>query len=126
MGKPFSLDFKKRVVAPVRSGGLSCNQADKRFGLAINTAIGCSVAAGTMGGHRPRAISGEHRLWMLERIKDQGGELSGSNIKISSILSVHGTSVRKVKGGETTNDLYAFLTTEPNGEVGAIHPKAMR
>jgi putative SOS response-associated peptidase YedK len=35
------------------------------------------------------------------------------------------TSVRKVKEGETTNDLYAFLTTEPNAEVGAIHPKAM-
>jgi putative SOS response-associated peptidase YedK len=34
------------------------------------------------------------------------------------------TSVRKVKEGETTNDLYAFLTTEPNKEVGAIH-KAM-
>jgi hypothetical protein len=34
------------------------------------------------------------------------------------------TSVRKVKEGETTNDLYAFLTTEPNAEVGAIHPKA--
>ena len=34
-------------------------------------------------------------------------------------------SVRKVKEGETTNDLYAFLTTEPNKEVGAIHPKAM-
>ena len=34
-------------------------------------------------------------------------------------------SVRKVKEGETTNDLYAFLTTEPNKEIGAIHPKAM-
>ena len=34
-------------------------------------------------------------------------------------------SVRKVKEGETTNDLFAFLTTEPNREVGAIHPKAM-
>jgi putative SOS response-associated peptidase YedK len=34
-------------------------------------------------------------------------------------------SVRKVREGETTNDLYAFLTTEPNAEVGAIHPKAM-
>ena len=31
------------------------------------------------------------------------------------------TSVRKVKEGETTNDLYAFLTTEPNAEVGR-HP----
>lgn len=35
------------------------------------------------------------------------------------------TSVRKVKEGETVNDLFAFLTTEPNAEVGAIHPKAM-
>lgn len=35
------------------------------------------------------------------------------------------TSVRKVKEGETTNDIFAFLTTEPNAEVGAIHPKAM-
>ena len=34
-------------------------------------------------------------------------------------------SVRKVKEGESTNDLFAFLTTEPNKEVGAIHPKAM-
>lgn len=34
-------------------------------------------------------------------------------------------SVRKVKEGETTNDLFGFLTTEPNAEVGAIHPKAM-
>ena len=34
-------------------------------------------------------------------------------------------SVRKVKEGETTNDLFAFLTTEPNKEVAAIHPKAM-
>jgi putative SOS response-associated peptidase YedK len=35
------------------------------------------------------------------------------------------TSVRKVKEGETANDLFGFLTTEPNAEVGAIHPKAM-
>jgi putative SOS response-associated peptidase YedK len=33
--------------------------------------------------------------------------------------------VRKVKEGETTSDLYGFLTTEPNKEIGAIHPKAM-
>jgi putative SOS response-associated peptidase YedK len=34
-------------------------------------------------------------------------------------------SVRKVKDGKTTSDLYAFLTTEPNTEVGTVHPKAM-
>jgi putative SOS response-associated peptidase YedK len=36
-----------------------------------------------------------------------------------------GSSVRKVREGETTNDIFAFLTTEPNAEVAAIHPKAM-
>ncbi|SDY76070.1 SOS response-associated peptidase [Citreimonas salinaria] len=35
------------------------------------------------------------------------------------------TSVRKIKEGEVTADLYGFLTTEPNAEVGAVHPKAM-
>jgi putative SOS response-associated peptidase YedK len=34
-------------------------------------------------------------------------------------------SVRKVKEGETTNEIFAFLTTEPNAVVAPIHPKAM-
>jgi putative SOS response-associated peptidase YedK len=35
------------------------------------------------------------------------------------------TSVRKLKEGEVTAGLYGFLTTEPNAEVGVVHPKAM-
>jgi putative SOS response-associated peptidase YedK len=35
------------------------------------------------------------------------------------------TSVRKVREGETTNDLFAFLTTEPNKLIGTYHLKAM-
>lgn len=34
-------------------------------------------------------------------------------------------SVRKVKDGETEDDLFAFLTCPPNAEVQPIHPKAM-
>jgi putative SOS response-associated peptidase YedK len=30
-----------------------------------------------------------------------------------------------VKEGETTNDIFGFLTTEPNAVVGTYHPKAM-
>ncbi len=30
-----------------------------------------------------------------------------------------------MKEGETANDLFAFLTTEPNNVVGPVHPKAM-
>jgi putative SOS response-associated peptidase YedK len=35
------------------------------------------------------------------------------------------TSMRKLKEGEVTVDAFAFLTCEPNREVGHIHPKAM-
>ena len=34
--------------------------------------------------------------------------------------------VRKLKQGEVEADLFGFLTTEPNAEVGAVHPKATR
>lgn len=35
------------------------------------------------------------------------------------------TSVRKIKDGEETIDLFGFLTTDPNSEVRQYHPKAM-
>lgn len=35
------------------------------------------------------------------------------------------TCVRKVREGEVTCDLFGFLTTEANAEVGAVHIKAM-
>ncbi|RYE51310.1 MAG: SOS response-associated peptidase [Hyphomicrobiales bacterium] len=35
------------------------------------------------------------------------------------------TSIRKLKDGPTTDDLFGFLTCAPNAEVAAIHPKAM-
>jgi putative SOS response-associated peptidase YedK len=34
-------------------------------------------------------------------------------------------AVRKVKEGEVIADLFGFLTTEPNAEIAAVHPKAM-
>jgi hypothetical protein len=33
MGKPYSEDLLKRVVAAVETDGLSCNRAAKQFGL---------------------------------------------------------------------------------------------
>ena len=35
------------------------------------------------------------------------------------------TSMRKVAEGEITADLFGFLTTDANAEVGAVHSKAM-
>ena len=72
MGKPYSLDLRKRVVAAIE-GGMSRNQAAKQFGVAISTAINWvkrveetgSVAPGKMGGHKPKAISGEHAALVI-------------------------------------------------------------
>jgi transposase len=91
MGKPYSEDLRKRVVAAVETGGLSCNQAAKQFGVGISTAIGWvrrlretgSVAPGKMGGHRPKAISGEHRIWLLQRIKDRDFTLRGLVVELA-------------------------------------------
>src|SRR5205809_8071901 len=85
MGKPYSLDLRERVVAAVETGGLSCNRAAKHFGVGISTVINWmqrlrktgSVAPGQMGGHKPKAISGEHRLWLLQRAKDRDFTLRG-------------------------------------------------
>jgi putative SOS response-associated peptidase YedK len=35
------------------------------------------------------------------------------------------TSVRKLRDGETTDDLFGFLTCAPNAVVAPVHPKAM-
>jgi transposase len=78
MGKPYSIDLRERVVAAVKTGGISCHRAAKQFGVSISTAINWvrllretgSVAPGKMGGHRPKLISGRHRTWLLQRIKE--------------------------------------------------------
>jgi putative transposase len=85
MGKPYSMDLRERVVAAVESGRMSCNRAAKHFGVGISTAISWvkrrretgSVAPGKMGGHKPKKISGEHRRWLLERIKSGDFTLRG-------------------------------------------------
>jgi putative SOS response-associated peptidase YedK len=55
--------------------------------------------------------------------------VSSSNVSLSLAVFAgiwtRWTSVRKVKEGETTNDLFGFLTTEPNDVVAPIHAKAM-
>lgn len=92
MGKPYSLDLRKRVV-----GGMPRNQSAKQFGLAISTAIGWmkrvdktgSVAPGQMGGYKPMAVSGDQAAWLSQRIKDGDftvrglvAELAGRGLKV--------------------------------------------
>jgi len=84
MGRPYSMDLRTRLVSAVE-GGLSRNEAARRFNVAISTAIHWvrrkqetgSVAPGQMGGHKPRSIRGEHEAWLLERIKRGDFTLNG-------------------------------------------------
>ena len=91
MGKPYSIDLRERVVAAVVSGGMSRNRAAKQFGVGISTAINWvkrvretgSVAPGKMGGHKPKAIAGEHRIWLLARIKEGDFTLRGLVVELA-------------------------------------------
>ena len=63
------------VITKLRSGSgwLSARQS---IGVRRLRETG-NVAPGKMGGHKPRAISGEHRIWLLQRIKDGDFTLRG-------------------------------------------------
>ena len=136
MGKPYSLDLRKRVVAGVVSGGLSCNEAAKQFGVAVSTAIGWvrrhretgSVAPGKMGGHRQKAISGEHRIWILERIRRDFtlrglvAELAERGLKVDyrsvwEFIHAEKLSFKKKRGGWRTRSSRRRKAARPVDQV---------
>ena len=81
----YSLDLRERVVAAVEKSGLSARQAAARFGIGASTAIRWvgrmretgSVRPSKIGGYKPRAIAGEHRAWLLQRVKEKDFTLRG-------------------------------------------------
>jgi putative SOS response-associated peptidase YedK len=85
--------------------------------------------------HWQRWLGPEHRCVVpftsfSEFNKTAGGDIwfaldESRPLAVFAGIWTNWTSVRKVKEGETTNDLFGFLTTDPNAEVGAVHPKAM-
>jgi transposase len=85
MAKPYSMDLRERVVAAVEEEGLSRNKAAARFGIGVSTAVNWvrrsrdtgSVAPGQMGGHKPKAIRGEHEAWLRERLGNGDFSLRG-------------------------------------------------
>ena len=76
MGGPYTMDLRERVVAAVESG-LSRRQAARMFTVSPSAVIKWmqrvretgSAAPGQMGGHKPRAIAGAHRVWLAERCR---------------------------------------------------------
>jgi len=92
MAKPYSMDLRERVVAGVETEGLSRHEAASRFGVGVSTAIAWvrrfretgSVAPGQMGGHKPKAIRGEHELWLRERIRERDFTLRGLVLELAA------------------------------------------
>jgi transposase len=78
MSTPYSLDLRKRVVAAVE-GGLSCRQAAAVFDVGVSTVIRWvqraretgSAAAKPMGGDRRSQLTGDRRVWLLQRIGEE-------------------------------------------------------
>jgi putative transposase len=76
MAKPYSMDLRERAMARVAAGESSAKVA-AALKVAVSSVIKWaarqrrlgSVAPGRMGGHRPLAISGEHRLFVLGEIE---------------------------------------------------------
>ncbi len=91
MARPYSIDLRERVVSAVERDGLSRHQAALRFGVAVSTAIKWvrrlretgSVAPGQMGGHKPKAIAGEHHDWLVERIRERDFTLRGLVVELA-------------------------------------------
>ena len=121
MGKPYSMDLRERAVAAVVKDGMSCHRAAAQFGLGVNTVIlwvrrwreTGSVAPGQMGGHKPKSISGEHRAWLLERMKKDFtlrglvAELAERGLKVDyrtvwSFVHAEKLSFKKNRGGQRT------------------------
>ena len=85
MAKPYSMDLRERVVAAVEQEGMSRRGAAHRFGVAPSRVIEWvkqfrekgHVRPGQMGGHKPKAISGEHRMWLIGRCNASDFTLRG-------------------------------------------------
>ena len=85
MGRPYSVDLRERAVRAVEVEGLSCRVAAQRFEVAASTVINWvrrlretgALDPGRMGGHRPRKISGDHRVWLIARCAERAFTLRG-------------------------------------------------
>ena len=84
MAKPYSLDLRERVIARVMAGE-TIRSVAQIFAISPSCVVKWSqlvratgsVVPRKMGGHVPEKISGEHRLWLLERTAGQDFTLRG-------------------------------------------------
>src|SRR5258708_5191266 len=136
MGKPYSLDLRKRVVAAIE-GGMSRNRAAKQFGVAVSTAIGWmqrldgagSVAPGQMGGHKAKTVLGGHAVWRSQGVQNDDftlrglvAELAGRGLKVDyhsvwDFVHAEKLSFKKKRGGWRTRSSRRGAATSPMDKV---------
>jgi transposase len=105
--------------------------------VAISTAIGWmkrvdetgSVAPGQMGSHKPKAVSGDHAVWLSQRIKDGRlhhtrlvAELAGRGLKVDyhpvwDFVHAEKFSVKKKRGGWRTRSPRRGTAASPVDKV---------
>src|SRR5213082_185207 len=126
---------------PALSAGFFCTinstlSARTSVAVAVSTAIGWvrrqretgSVAPGKIGGHRPKAISGEHRVWVLERIKRDFtlrglvAEFAERGLKVDyrsvwEFIHAEKLSFKKKRGGWRTRSSRRRKAASPVGQI---------
>lgn len=132
--------YPDRLAPIVRHDGEGLELVKARWGLPSPPSVlktardpGVTNVRNTASPHWRRWLGQAHRcLVPLDRFAEPrpGGNqwfaLADGRPAFFAGIEVRGwKSVRKVKDGETTDDLFAFLTCPPNREVAAVHPKAM-
>src|SRR5438128_4078476 len=141
MARHYSLDLRERAVAAVEKDGMSRRRAAAQFGVGISTAINWvrrlretgSVAPGKVGGHKPKAISGEYRVWVLQRIKDGDftlrglvAELAERGLKVDyrsvwEFVHAERMSFKKKRGGWRTRSSGRRATADAMDKVSRSH-----
>ena len=132
MGKPYSTDLRERVVGSVLEGGLSRNKAAAQFAVAVSTVViwvqryqaTGSMAPRQMGGHKPKAIRGEHEAFLRRRVREGAFTLRGlvrefadRGLKVDyrsvwNFIHAENLSFKKNRGGQRTRPARRRASTD--------------
>jgi transposase len=136
------VDLRKRAVTAVEQEGMSCQAAARRFDLAPSTVIGWiaqlrtkgHINPGQMGGHKPKVLSGEHRLWLIERCKSRDFTLRGLVAELATkrglkvdyrsvweFVHGEGLSFKKNTSARRAEPSRRAKTARAMGELSAAH-----
>lgn len=127
---------KKRALKIQQKQGRALDQEEFKRLLDLEPDKGTTNIRNTSSKHWQRWLTPEFRCVVPFTSFSEFNKLEGGDVWFAfddsrplaffaGIWAPQWRSVRKIKEGLVTTDLFAFLTTQPNSEVKSIHPKAM-